>query len=162
MQAHHGYVDVKSEIGRGTSISLYFPVPKSITIPPVPLSHQADPALSGTETILIVEDEADVRFFLETVLRTHNYAVHSAGDVEEADRGFPRTGTADEISLVFSDVGLPKVDGISLGLKLRELKPNLPIVLASGCPTKDFGERINAARRPGVSLQAVQYAGHSC
>jgi two-component system cell cycle sensor histidine kinase/response regulator CckA len=49
----------------------------------------------------------------------------------------------DEISLVFSDVGLPKVDGISLGLKLRELKPNLPIVLASGYPTKDFRERIN-------------------
>jgi len=141
MQAHHGYVDVKSEIGRGTSISLYFPVPKSITIPPAPLSHQADPALSGTETILIVEDEADVRFFLETVLRTHNYAVHSAGDVEEAMEIF--NNHRDEISLVFSDVGLPKLDGISLGLKLRELKPSLPIVLASGYPTKDFRERIN-------------------
>jgi len=141
MQAHHGYVDVKSEIGRGTSISLYFPVPNSINIPPAPLSHQADPALSGTETILIVEDEADVRFFLETVLRTHNYAVHSAADVEEAIEVF--THHRDEISLVFSDVGLPKVDGISLGLKLRELKPHLPIVLASGYPTKAFRERIN-------------------
>jgi len=141
MQAHQGYVDVKSEIGRGTSISLYFPVPKAITIPPAPLSHQADPALSGTETILIVEDEADVRFFLETVLRTHNYAVHVASDVEEAIEVFKNH--REEISLVFSDVGLPKVDGIALGLKLRELKPNLPIVLASGYPTKDFRERIN-------------------
>ncbi|HEX4141205.1 MAG TPA: response regulator [Candidatus Methylacidiphilales bacterium] len=141
MQAHRGYVDVKSEIGRGTSISLYFPVPRSIVVPSAPLAHQADPALSGTETILVVEDEADVRVYLETVLRTHNYAVHSAADVEEAIEVFKNH--RDEISLVFSDVGLPKVDGIALGLKLRELKPGLPIVLASGYPTKDFRERIN-------------------
>jgi signal transduction histidine kinase len=141
MQAHHGYIDVKSEIARGTSISLYFPVPKSITAPPAPLSHQADPSLSGTETILVVEDEADVRLFLETVLRTHNYAVHSACDVEEAIEIFQKH--RDKISLVFSDVGLPKVDGIALGEKLRAMKPNLPIVLASGYPTKDFRERIN-------------------
>ena len=141
MQAHHGYVDVKSEIGRGTSIALYFPVPKSIVVPHSPLPHQADPALSGTETILIVEDEADVRFFLETVLRTHNYAVHGAADVEEAIEIFQNH--RNEISLVFSDVGLPKVDGIALGQKLRELKPNLPIILASGYPTKEYRERIN-------------------
>jgi len=49
----------------------------------------------------------------------------------------------DEIRLVFSDVGLPKVDGIALGQKLRELKPSLPIILASGYPTKEFRERIN-------------------
>lgn len=141
MQAHNGYVDVKSELGRGTSITLYFPVPKASATPGKPLAPEADPALNGTETILVVEDEADVRFFLETVLRTHNYAVHSAGDIDEAIEVF--RNHRDEISLVFSDVGLPKVDGIALGQKLRELKADLPIVLASGYPTKDFRERIN-------------------
>ncbi len=141
MQAHHGYVDVKSEIGHGTSISLYFPAPKSIVVPTTALPHQADPSLSGTETILVVEDEADVRYFVETVLRTHNYAVHGAADIDEALAIFQLH--RNEISLVFSDVGLPKVDGITLGQKLRELNPNLPIVLASGYPSKDFRERIN-------------------
>ena len=66
MQAHHGYVDVKSELGKGTAISLFFPVPKLAVTSPPPAAHQSDPALSGTETILVVEDEADVSFFLET------------------------------------------------------------------------------------------------
>jgi signal transduction histidine kinase len=141
MQAHHGYVDVKSEINRGTAISLYFPVPQSIPPLAAPLAPQTDSTLSGHEAILVVEDEADVRFFLETVLRAHNYTVHTAADVDEAIEVF-RTHR-DEIRLVFSDVGLPKVDGIALGQRLRELKPSLPIILASGYPTGEFRERIN-------------------
>jgi signal transduction histidine kinase len=139
MQAHHGYVDVKSEIGHGTSVALYFPVSK--TAAPSAPQPQETPALHGTEAILVVEDEVDVRFFLEAVLRSHNYAVHSASDVDEAIEVF--RSHQDEIRLVFSDVGLPKVDGIALGLKLRAIKPDLPIILASGYPTKEFRERIN-------------------
>jgi signal transduction histidine kinase len=142
MQAHQGYVDVKSEVGQGTSVALYFPMPKASSTPSAPLTHEPDPALQGTETILVVEDEADVRFFLETVLRSHNYAVHGASDVDEAIEVF--RSHQDEINLLFSDVGLPKVDGIALGRRLRELKPDLPIILASGYPTKEFRERINA------------------
>ena len=48
-----------------------------------------------------------------------------------------------EIQLVFSDIGLPKVDGITLCEKLRTLKPGIPLILASGYPTKEFRERIN-------------------
>ena len=143
MQAHQGYVDVQSEMGRGTSVTLYFPVPAALTASTAPSSpHQADPAVSGLETILVVEDEPDVRFFLETVLSTHHYTVLGAADVEEALEHFKVH--EDEIKLVFSDVGLPMVDGIALGKKLRELKPDLPIILASGYPTKDFRERLSA------------------
>lgn len=49
----------------------------------------------------------------------------------------------DEIALVFSDIGLPRVDGIELCEKLRKAKPGLPLILASGYPTKEFKERIN-------------------
>ena len=142
MQAHHGYVDVKSEIGQGASIALYFPVPKAMEVTSAPpAAQQIAPAPNGSEMILVVEDEADVRFFLETVLRTHHYDVLSAGDVDEAIAVFKEH--EGKIKLLFSDVGLPKVDGIALGQKLRELKPGLSIILASGYPTKDFKERIN-------------------
>jgi signal transduction histidine kinase len=141
MQAHQGYVDVTSEPGKGTSISLYFPVAPSLSVPATAAAHQSDPALTGSETILVVEDETDVRFFLETVLASHGYRVLCAADVEEALRVF--AAHRDEIDLVFSDVGLPKTDGISLGEKLREEKPGLPIVIASGYPTKEFKERLN-------------------
>jgi len=144
MQAHQGYVDVKSETDEGTSISLFFPVPKpSGTSSPVS-AHESDPALSGSETILVVDDESDVRFFVETMLESHGYRVFCAGNFEGAMALFKQH--KDQIQLVFSDIGLPKVDGIELCEKLRMLKPNIPLILASGYPTKEFKLRINQLR----------------
>jgi CheY-like chemotaxis protein len=142
MQAHRGLVNVESEIGKGTSISLYFPVPKACAESPVPVAHESDPALNGSETILIVEDEEDVRFFLETMLQSHGYHVLCAADSEQALALFQQH--KDDVQLVFSDIGLPRVDGIELCEKLRMLKSGLPLILASGYPTKEFKHRINA------------------
>jgi len=141
MQAHHGYVDVKSEIDHGTAISLFFPVTKQNAAPSPPVAHFSDPALSGSETILVVEDESDVSFFLQTMLESHGYHVLCAADATQALTLFDKHRGA--ISLVFSDIGLPKVDGITLCEKLRKLKPGLPLILASGYPTKEFKTRIN-------------------
>ncbi len=141
MQAHHGYVDVKSEMGRGTAISLFFPVPKSNSTGAPAVAHTSDPSVSGSETILIVEDEEDVRFFLETMLQNYGYHVLCAADFDQALNLFQEH--QNEIRLVFSDIGLPKVDGISLCEKLRALNPDLPLILASGYPTKEFKDRIN-------------------
>jgi signal transduction histidine kinase len=141
MQAHGGYVDVKSEIDKGTAVSLFFPVPKPTTASPPSIAHHSDPALSGSETILVVEDEEDVGFFLETMLKSHGYHILCAADSDQALDLFKKH--QGEIRLVFSDIGLPKVDGITLCEKLRTLKPGLPVILASGYPTKEFKERIN-------------------
>jgi signal transduction histidine kinase len=142
MQAQHGYVDVTSEMGQGTAVSLFFPVPEPDAARPPSIAHETDPALSGSETILVVEDEEDVGFFLETMLKGHGYHVLCATDADQAVNLFKEH--QDEIRLVFSDVGLPREDGITLCEKLRKLKPGLPVVLASGYPTKEFKERINA------------------
>jgi two-component system cell cycle sensor histidine kinase/response regulator CckA len=140
MQAHHGYVDVKSEMGQGTSISLFFPVSKEKLTNPSSSANQPDPALSGCETILVVEDEMDVSFFLETMLQGHGYRVLCAANADEALSLFKKY--RGEIQLVFSDIGLPKVDGISLCEKLRTLKPTIALILASGYPSKEFKERL--------------------
>ena len=141
MQAHHGFVDVKSEIGRGTQVSLFFPVPEQSAANSPPVPHQSDPALLGAETILIVEDEMDVSFFLQTMLQSHGYRILCAGDFDEALQIFKEH--QDEIALVFSDIGLPRVDGITLCEKLRTFKPGIPLILSSGYPTKEFKSRIN-------------------
>jgi signal transduction histidine kinase len=142
MQAHHGYVDVKSEIDRGTAISLFFPVPKPNASNPPVVAQTSDPTLSGSETILVVEDEVDVSFFLETILQSHGYHVLCAANFDQALNLFKKHQS--EIQLIFSDVGLPKVDGIDLCKKLRTLKPGIPLILASGYPTKEFKERVIA------------------
>jgi two-component system cell cycle sensor histidine kinase/response regulator CckA len=67
-----------------------------------------------------------------------------AGDAEQAQELFQKH--RGEVQLVFSDIGLPKVDGITLCEKLRMLKPNIPLIVASGYPTKEFKERLNQLR----------------
>jgi len=106
------------------------------------VAHTSDPTLSGSETILVVEDEVDVSFFLETMLQSHGYHVLCAADFDQALNLFKKHQS--EIQLVFSDIGLPKVDGIALCERLRTLKTGLPLILASGYPTKEFKERITA------------------
>jgi DNA-binding response OmpR family regulator len=142
MQAHNGWIDVESEPGRGTTISLYFPIPKPIE----GHSHAAhfsgtDTTLIGTETILLVEDEDDISFFLETILQSHGYRTLVAVDYDRALELFK--GHESEIDLVLSDIGLPKVDGIELCAKLKELKPGLKVILSSGYSSKDFQDRIS-------------------
>ena len=141
MKAHQGYVDVKSEIGKGTAISLFFPVPDQPAASAPAIPQASDPALCGSETILVVEDESDVSFFLETILKSHGYNVVCAANYDEALGAFKKH--QDKIQLVFSDIGLPKVDGISLCEKLRTLKPRIPLILASGYPTKEYKSRLN-------------------
>jgi signal transduction histidine kinase len=130
MQSHNGFIDVKSEPGRGTSISLFFPVPTR------PLSTQAERPLEapqsvkGTETVLIVDDEPDVRHFLEIILKSHGYRVLSARDAETALELLPPS--PEEVNLLFSDVGLPTIDGFELSRRVRQIQPRIKTILCSG------------------------------
>jgi len=139
MQAHHGSIEVASEPGKGTTISLYFPVPQEAVTPAS--SQLSNPDLNGSETILVVDDEPDVGFYLETILQNHGYRVLTAQDHKQAIDLFK--AHREEIQLVLSDVGLPKVDGITLCSKLKELKLDLKIILCSGYSPKDFKKRMN-------------------
>lgn len=81
-------------------------------------------------TILVVEDEALLRFMLCDQLRDVGFTVVEAADGEEALRYIAAGGAAD---LVFSDVHMPgPVDGLNLARLLRQIRPSLPIMLTSG------------------------------
>jgi len=130
MQSHGGLVDVRSKLGEGTSISLFFPIPTG------PLPHEKERALEspkavkGTETVLVVDDEPDVRYFVETVLHLHGYRVLSAGNAETALAQLPVA--AGEVHLLFSDVGLPTLDGFELNRRVRVFYPGVKTILCSG------------------------------
>jgi two-component system, cell cycle sensor histidine kinase and response regulator CckA len=117
MQAHHGYVDVKSEIDKGTAISLFFPVPSPNAANPPPVGHVSDPCFERFGNDSRRGGRGGCRFFLETMLQSHGYHVLCAADFDQALSLFKEH--QNEIQLVFSDVGLPKVDGIALCEKLR-------------------------------------------
>lgn len=139
MQNHKGFVDVNSEPGVGTTFTLFLPVPSPGERGVVQESEPLPIRSSGSETILVVEDEADVAKFLETLFGLSGYKVLLAKESQEALDLFAER--REEIHLVFSDVDLAKVDGFALCTRLKELQPSLKVILTSGHIDRSIEQR---------------------
>ncbi len=130
MQSHHGFVDVESKVGVGTTFYLFFPVSNMEEKPIDVVPQENEKFTGGTETILFVEDEYLLLKAVRRFLKSFGYSVYVAADGEEAIDVFTRH--QDEIALVLSDVGLPKMSGIDVFKKLRSINPQVKVLLASG------------------------------
>jgi PAS domain S-box len=127
---HHGFIDVASRPGHGTTFSLYFPVNPDEIEPFQIKAEMPGETAGGTETILLVEDEEMLRELAKMALKGKGYNVITASDGEEAIRIYKVHGK--EIALVLSDMGLPKLDGYSAFKELKQINPAIKFVLASG------------------------------
>jgi PAS domain S-box-containing protein len=130
MQAHRGFVDVESEEGKGTTFFLYLPVPHDTDSVQKEVKTENSTAAGGNETILLAEDEDILRDILKEFLESKGYHVYAAADGREAVELYK--AHQGEIGLVLTDVGLPKMTGIEEYRKLREINPQLKVLLASG------------------------------
>jgi two-component system cell cycle sensor histidine kinase/response regulator CckA len=123
-----GFVFVDSEIGRGSEFSLYFPpVPPHAL--PAPLPNR-EAKRGGTETLLIVEDEAAVRTLVASALTKEGYRVLIASSAAEALA--IAQGHEAEIDLLLTDAMMPGQSGIDLARALAGRRPDLPVILMSG------------------------------
>lgn len=130
IKSHHGFIDVRSKPGKGTTFMVYLPVPvMKIEVPEVP--REILDAVGGSgQTILVVEDEEPLRDFVESTLRYSGYKVLSSGDGLEAAEIYARH--EGEIDLVLLDMGLPKMNGSELLSVLKKLNPDIRVIAASG------------------------------
>ncbi len=128
VQQSGGHVGVYSEPGRGSTFKVYLPRTDR-TAEDVPAA--AKPALTrGSETVLLVEDEDQVRAVGCAILRRHGYKVLEAANGGEAfliARDFP-----DEIHLLLTDVVMPRVSGRKLAEQLAPQRPAMRVLFASG------------------------------
>jgi two-component system cell cycle sensor histidine kinase/response regulator CckA len=125
-----GYVWVYSEFGKGTTFKVYLPrVKDAVQAHPSPATS-ASATRKGHETILLVEDEPDVRELTQMVLSERGYTVIEAPTPADAERVAGSNGT--EIHLLLTDVVMPGISGGELAKRLTERFPNLRVLYMSG------------------------------
>jgi len=127
IQQHGGFIDVQSEEGKGTTISLFLPVAYHQKSEEV----QKPAAIQGgSECILIVDDEESFRQIYKHGLMSFGYKVFTAEDGEDAFAVYKQHQT--EIDLVVSDLSMPKLNGEELIAKLLAINPSVKTILATG------------------------------
>jgi two-component system cell cycle sensor histidine kinase/response regulator CckA len=128
VQAHHGFIQVKTEPGQGTTMRIFLP---ASTDPAAEEPSAAHALVKGNgELILLVDDDPNVRESLETVLVQCGYRVLPCADGVEAIVLYQSNSS--KIDLVITDVDMPNLNGAVLAATLHQLKPDLRIIAISG------------------------------
>ncbi|MDX2186036.1 MAG: PAS domain S-box protein [Opitutaceae bacterium] len=128
VRAHRGMIEVESMVGQGTSVHLL--MPRAPLVAPQPEEPAVSEPPSSKRTILLVEDEEDLGALWNDLLPNQGWRTLWAKDGEEALRLF--AAHKDEIALVFSDIGLPGIDGWQVVAHIRSERPDIPLLLTSG------------------------------
>jgi len=130
---HHGWITIESAPGRGTTFHLYFPAATQAQIDAPPPKQVAFKAFKGHgETILVVEDDEMLRDFLISLFDSHAYHVKAVCNAAKALKTAKATDFHPD--LVFTDVMLPDGDGFQLAKDLRDMAPDVKLLLTSGYP----------------------------
>jgi PAS domain S-box-containing protein len=139
-----GSINVESEVGRGTTFTLYFP---SVHESPKETTAAIPAAPKGSERILVVDDEVIIGAMLQDALTFSGY------EVEIAE--FPLLALEllrkepERFDLVITDLMMPELTGVDLARKIWELQPGLPIILMTGY-TEDLEE--DSAKEMGFEI----------
>jgi PAS domain S-box-containing protein len=127
LQQHNGFIQFKSTPGQGTTFNVYLPLADADEAEEEPVLRDF---AGGTETILVAEDEADLRALIGTILTNAGYTVLEAVNGEDAVVKFEQY--KDTIDIVVLDVVMPKMNGKEAYNRIKKLKPAMPVLFFSG------------------------------
>lgn len=130
IKAHGGFINVYSELGKGSRFRIYLPAISETEATTTPLEREALPPRGSGELILVVEDEDRVREVVHRTLERWGYEVLTAANGAEA-LGVYATHR-DRIAVVLTDMAMPILDGPGLIVALRTINPQVCIIGSSG------------------------------
>ncbi len=148
INSHGGSLQLQSHLGQGTTFKVYLPVPKTNSTESDDQKHIPSAPWKGSGTILLVEDEDQVRQIAKALLKNFGFAVLEAVNGKDALELYQTNAT--DITLVLTDMGMPIMDGYELFSELKKLNPELPIIISSGYGDAEVGSRIGIDNIDGL------------
>lgn len=139
---HQGWVEVTSEVGRGTTFRVFFPALNAVAVETDDQNDSLMIARGGRETILLVEDEPMLRELVAKVLKEYDYRVLEAETGVEALKVWEASNG--KVDLLLTDMVMPGgIGGAELAQQLRKRKPDLRVIYSSGYSTEVGGRSLS-------------------
>jgi PAS domain S-box-containing protein len=143
VESHGGFMTVDSEVGKGSTFNVFFPVTEEQEV----LEFETTaPLQTGTERILLVDDEVSILEMAKRMLEGLGYKVIAKSDSVEALDVFK--ANPDQFDLISTDQSMPDLSGAELVDEILQIRPDMPVVLCSGFSTKVSEEN---AKEKGIS-----------
>jgi PAS domain S-box-containing protein len=162
MRVLGGGIEVASQPGRGTTFRLYFRAARAL--PAAPSAAAGETRRGNGEHILFLDDEEALTFLTRRALERDGYRVSAFTKTEKALEEL--RARPDAFDLVVTDLNMPGRSGLDVAREIRALRPDLPVVLASGYVTKEVHAQARAAGvrhviyKPNAVDELARTVGH--
>ncbi len=150
LRGYGSEIRVKSEVGKGTTFTLHFPVVELATEQAPALYDLLEPMPRGTEHILLVDDEKSIADVTTNMLERLGYKVTvriSSYDALEAFRNL-----ADQIDLLIADLTMPQMTGLQLYREIKNIRPDIKVIICTG-----FSEQLDSRKSKAIGIEGFLY-----
>ena len=145
VEEHGGTISVDSIIGKGSTFLIYLPIAEQKSNMNIKGTLEKE-IPTGTESILFVDDEDDIRFSIQDFLESYGYALTVSENGQKAYEVFKRA--PQDFDIVITDMAMPKMNGNELALEILKIRKDIPIILCTG-----YSENLNEeqAKKMGIA-----------
>lgn len=148
IMSHGGALQLFTESGQGSTFKVYLPVPAIESAEDGSTRHVTPVTWQGSGTILLVEDDEQVKSIADAMLTLLGFTVIGASNGKEALELYQENNA--DITLVLTDVGMPVMNGYELFRELKKRNPGLPIIISSGFCDVDITSKIACGEIAGM------------